>query len=100
MDPKKAAKQTFDFYRATFESTFNAMSMLQEQSRKIYDMYLNQMEGIPEEGKKAVREWMEAYKEGGKKFKSTIDESFQKMEEFFTEAVKPAKKENRSSKEV
>lgn len=100
MDPKKAAKQTFEFYRATFENTFSAMSMLQEHSQKIYDMYVDQMDVIPEEGRKAIREWIEAYKEGGKKFKSTMDESFQKLEEFFTETAKPAKKENRSTKEV
>ena len=43
MDPKRIAKQTFDFYKSTFNNTFNAMTMLQEQTQKVMDMYL---EGI------------------------------------------------------
>ena len=100
LDTKKIAKQTFDFYRSTFENTFNAISMLQEQSQKIYDMYLDQMEGFPDEGKKAVREWVKSYKKGGQECKLAMDESFRKLEEFFTEAAKSAKKEARSAKEV
>ena len=65
MDPKKVVKQTFDFYKSTFENTYNAMTMLQEQNQKMVEMYLDQTQGFPEEGKKAVQEWIKAYKKGG-----------------------------------
>jgi polyhydroxyalkanoate synthesis regulator phasin len=93
MDPKKIAKQTFDFYKSTFNNTFNAMMMLQEQTQKVMDMYLEQTTGFPEEGKKAIGEWIKAYKKGSEDFKKAVDESFKKVEDFFSEAGKPAKKE-------
>jgi len=42
MDSEKAAEQAFGFFRSTFERTFNAMLMLQEQSRNLYCIYLDQ----------------------------------------------------------
>jgi polyhydroxyalkanoate synthesis regulator phasin len=91
MDPKKVTKQTFDFYKSTFENAYNATTMLQEQSHKMIDMYLDQTQGFPEEGKKAVQEWLNAYKKGNQDFKSAVDESIKKVEDFFTEAAKTAK---------
>jgi hypothetical protein len=91
MDPKKVTQQTFDFYKSTFENTYNAMSMLQEQSQKMVEMYLDQTQGFPEEGKKAVQEWIKAYKKGSQDFKTAVDESFKKVEDFFAEAAKAAK---------
>ena len=93
MDPKRIAKQTFDFYKSTFNNTFNAMMMLQEQTQKVMDMYLEQTTGFPEEGKKAIGEWIKAYKKGSEDFKKAVDESFKKVEDSFFEAGKPAKKE-------
>jgi len=93
MDPKKIAKQTFDFYKSTFNNTFNAMTMLQEQTQKVMDMYLEQTTGFPEEGKKAIGEWIKAYKKGSEDFKKAVDESFKRVEDFFSEAGKPGKKE-------
>jgi hypothetical protein len=91
MDPKKVAKQTFDFYKSTFENTYQAMTMLQEQSQKMVEMYLDQTQGVPEEGKKAVQEWTKAYKKGSLDFKAVVDESFKKIEDFFAEAAQSGK---------
>jgi hypothetical protein len=38
-----------------------------------------------------VQEWIKAYKKGGQEFKSAVDESFKKVEDFFVEAAKSAK---------
>jgi polyhydroxyalkanoate synthesis regulator phasin len=90
MDPKKVTQQTFDFYKSTFENTYNAISMLQEQSQKMLEIYLDQTQGFPEEGKKAVQEWIKTYKKGSQDFKSAVDENFKKVEDFFAEAAKSA----------
>ena len=55
MDPKKVTKQTFDFYKSTFENTYNAMSMLQEQSQKMVEMYLDQTQGFPRKARRPFR---------------------------------------------
>ncbi|HPC02350.1 MAG TPA: hypothetical protein PKY58_01150 [Syntrophales bacterium] len=91
MDPKKIAKQTFDFYRSTFENTFKALSMLQEQSQRMMDMYLEQTSGFPEEGKKAIREWVNAYRKGSQDFKKAVDESFARVDQFFSAEAKEKK---------
>ena len=62
MDPKQMAKQTFDFYKTSFENMLNAMTMLQEQSQKMIDLYLDQMTGFPDEGKKAIQDWNKSLK--------------------------------------
>jgi len=90
MDPKKVTQQTFDFYKSTFENTNNAMSMLQDQGQKMVEMFLDQTQGFPEEGKKAVQEWINAYKKGSQDFKAAVDENFKKVEDFFAEAAKSA----------
>jgi len=91
MDPKKMAKQTLDFYRSTFENSFKALSMLQEQSQRMMDMYLDQAAGFPEEGKKAVRDWVNAYKKGSQDFKKTVDESFARLDQYFVAEEKEKK---------
>jgi hypothetical protein len=47
------------------------------------DTFLNQATGLPEEGKKAIKNWMSAYGSGCKDFKKLVDESYAKVEEFF-----------------
>jgi polyhydroxyalkanoate synthesis regulator phasin len=91
MELKNVTKQTFDFYRSSFNNSFNAMMMLQEQAQKVLDMYLEQTTGFPEEGKKAINEWIKAYKKGSADFKSAVDESFKRMEGFFAEPAKGKK---------
>lgn len=88
MDPKQMAKQTFDFYKTSFENMLNAMTMLQEQSQKMIDLYLDQMTGFPDEGKKAIQDWNKSLKKGSADFKACIDENFKKVEEYFSPSSK------------
>lgn len=82
------AKQTFDFYKTSFENMLNAMTMLQEQSQKMIDLYLDQMTGFPDEGKKAIQDWNKSLKKGSADFKACIDENFKKVEEYFSPSSK------------
>jgi len=40
---------------------------------------------FPEEGRKAIAEWMKTYKKGCEDFQNTVDENFKKVEDFFAE---------------
>jgi hypothetical protein len=86
MDQKKMLKQMIDFNNTAFNNSFTTMVTLQEQMEKATNALLDQATWLPEEGKKAIRDWVGAYKEGREKFKSTIDENFKKVEEFFNSA--------------
>jgi hypothetical protein len=46
-------------------------------------MYLDQAPLLPEEGKKAINDWLKAYKKGRADFKAAADENYKKIEEFF-----------------
>ena len=88
MEPLKMAKQMIDFQKATFDNTFNAMVRLQDQTERMFGTFMEQDTFLPEEGKKMLREWVEAFKKGREEFKKAVDESFGKLETYFAQAGK------------
>lgn len=91
MDPKKMAKQMIDFYKTSFDNTYSALSIMQEQTERMTNMFMEQAPGLPADGKKAFQEWMKASKKSCEEFKKNVDENFKKAESIFSEAEKPAK---------
>ena len=83
MDPKQIAKQMIDFNKTAFDNSFEAMAVLQDQTEKMVNAIIEQNTLIPEEGKKAVSDWIKSYKKGRNDFKTAADESFKKVESFF-----------------
>ena len=83
MDQLNALKQMMDFNKSTFDNSFNAMVMVQEQTGKMAEALLAQAGWLPEEGKKAISEWVNAYEKGREDFKKAIDDNYKKVEEFF-----------------
>jgi hypothetical protein len=84
MEPQQIAKQMIQFNKTAFDNTFDAMNVLQEQMEKIMGMYLEQAPLLPAEGRKAINDWLKAYKKGRADFKAAADENYKKVEEFFT----------------
>ena len=91
MEPQKMAKQMITFYKATFDNSFSALLMLQDQMERMTGMFLEQTTGLPEEGKKAINDWLKAYKKGCEEFKKAADENFKRVDSFFAETDKPEK---------
>ncbi len=85
MDPKKIAKQMIEFNKAAFDNSFSAMKALHEQTEKIINKFWEKTPMFPEEGKKAIAEWMKTYKKGCEDFQNTVDENFKRVEDFFSE---------------
>ena len=84
MDPKQIANQMIQFNKTAFDNTFNAMTVLQEQTEKMVNMFLEQQSPwMPAEGKKAVTDWLKAYKQGREGFKAAVDDNYRKVEEYF-----------------
>jgi len=88
LESGKFAKQMIDFYKSTFDNSFNAMVMLQEQAEKTMKTALDQATWLPAEGKKVVDEWVKAYKQGRDEFKRVVEENFKKVEDYFTQSTK------------
>ena len=83
MEPKQIAKQMIDFSKTAFDNSFEAMAVLQDQTEKIVNTAIEQNSLFPEEGKKAVANWIRSYKKGRTDLKAAADENFKKVEEFF-----------------
>jgi hypothetical protein len=84
MDQQKMFKQMMEFQKATFDNSFNAMAKLQEQGESMLETMLGQAPWLPEEGRKAVKEWVKAYQKGRNDFKKAVDAGYEKVEEYFT----------------
>ena len=91
MDQKQIATQMINFNKSTFDSAFNSMVVLQDQTEKMVVSYLDKATWFPEEGRKAVNEWVETYKKARANFKSSYDENYQKMADYFMNFQKEEK---------
>jgi gas vesicle protein len=83
MDQKQIFRQMVDFNKGAFNNAFNAMVMVQDQTETLATSMLNQATWLPEEGKNAIREWVDAFKKGREAYKKTVEDAFTKVEEFF-----------------
>ena len=88
MDQKQIAKQMMDFNKTAFDNTFNAMTILQDQTEKLVFRFLEKAPWFPEDGKKAVNEWVKAYKKGREDFKAYADDNYKKVTDYFAKAEK------------
>ena len=84
MKNKKIAKQLIEFHKATFDNTFNSLAVLHEQTEKMVQIFLQQAAWLPAEGKKAINDWVNIYKQGRIDFKTSADKNYAKVEEYFS----------------
>jgi polyhydroxyalkanoate synthesis regulator phasin len=83
MEQGKVTKQMIQFNKAAFDNTFNAMTVLHDHTEKIVNNFLEQSPWMPAEGKKAITDWIKAYKQGREEFKANVDDNYRKVEEYF-----------------
>ncbi len=86
MDQKQIAKQVMDLNKAAFDSSFDAMTAMQDQTEKLVLSFLEKAPWFPEEGKKGINEWVKTYKKGREDFKSAADDSYKKVTGYFAVA--------------
>ncbi len=97
---QRITKQIIDLQKATFDNAFSAMAMLQDQAEKTTNMLLeSSLWPVPEEGKRIMKEWVQAFKKGREEFKKTLDESFNKMQDFVVREEAKMKEEGAESRE-
>jgi hypothetical protein len=76
-------KQMTELTRTAMDNTSKALATLQEQTEKMTNMFVDMFPWMPEEGKKALREWDKPYRKGLEDFTATMNESYKKLEELF-----------------
>jgi hypothetical protein len=83
METEKFAKQMINFQKATFDNTFTAVTMLQDQAERMVNTVIDQATWLPEESRRVIDEMAGAFKKGRTDFKGAIDENFMKMADLF-----------------
>ena len=83
MEQFDAIKQMVQFNKNAFDQGYNAMEMLRNQNEKMTNSLLDQATWLPEEGKKAVNEWMQLYKKGCDDLEKTADQHYKNAEKLF-----------------
>ncbi|MGD8835965.1 MAG: hypothetical protein PVJ84_20030 [Desulfobacteraceae bacterium] len=83
MERKQIFKQMIDVYQTTFNNAFDAMVLMQDQFESIANKTLEQIPGVPPEGRKAIENWAEVFKEGRKNFNQQINNGFEQAEKLF-----------------
>jgi hypothetical protein len=82
MDQKRIWKQMVGLNKAAFDSMFSTMALMQDQIQMMGNLFIEQVEWIPNEGKKVTDEWVSVCRKGREHFKRAMDEGFAKAESF------------------
>lgn len=85
MQHNKVLQQMMSYNKMVFDSTFKTMMAFQEQAERMFNTYLEQTTGLPDEWKKALGEWSEAFKKSCEDYRRTAEENFQKIDAIFTQ---------------
>ena len=91
MEQGKIAKQMIEFHKTTFDNTSYTMEIIQNETEKMVNMFLKQAPWFPAEGKEAVNEWLTTYKKNREAFKTNVNESYTKVEDFLVNIEKTGK---------
>ncbi len=80
MHPKNLSKQMVEVCKASFDNSFAALMMLQEQMERLGNLFWGQVTNVPEEAKKGLNEWTKTHKKNCDNFKKAVDEGFKNLE--------------------
>lgn len=82
MDNRESTKKMVEYHKAAFETYYNSILMLQEQTTKALENMMKQSPWIPAQTKSFINEWIGIYKKVTEDFKEAVDQNYAKMEEF------------------
>ena len=98
MPSNPIAKQAMDFQKIAFTNWFNTVAMVQDQAAEAMETMMNQTSLVPEEGRQAIKSWVNACQEGRNRFKSLVDDSFSGLEKRLGRESEPATTEPKTKK--
>lgn len=86
MSQTAMARQMIETTKAAFDTSFRGMALLQEQAERAAESFLSQAPWLPEEGTKAVRDWIELCRQGRTSYKEAVDSGYTNVMEFLAES--------------
>ena len=88
MDHRQTVKQILDFNKSTFDSVFNTVSTLQDETESFISRFMEKSNLITPDGKKIIGRMSDAYRKGRSDLRSIADEGYKKAYEYFAPADK------------
>jgi len=70
MEYNQIAKQAIDFQKNAFESGYNVVARAQDQAAEAVETMMNQTSLVPEDGRQAIKSWINACQEERNRFES------------------------------
>jgi hypothetical protein len=85
METTQFVKQALGIQKTILENSFNAMTMIQDQTETMLNGYLNQLPMVTADGKKSMQTSFDMAKKARDDFKKSVDDGFSKFEELLEE---------------
>jgi hypothetical protein len=81
MDSSQFVKQTLGFQKTIFDNSFSAMIVIQDQTEKMMNSYLDQLPWVTDESKSSMKASVDMAKKARDDFKTAVEDGFKKFEE-------------------
>jgi hypothetical protein len=85
MDVTQIAKQMIDFQKTVIDNSFNALTVVQDQTESMINSYLGQLPKITEEGKNQMNETIAYTKKARDDFKKAMDKGYEQFEKILNQ---------------
>jgi hypothetical protein len=85
METNRIAKHTVQFYHAALTQALDAVLAIQEMSHETFETFVERTPGIPVEGRRAIRDWIDVCRQQTVAIKSVIDGNFRPLNNYFEE---------------
>ena len=97
MEYNQITKQAIDFQKTAFNSWYNAVTMVQDQAAVAVETMMNQISLVPEDGRQAIKNWLNACQAERNRFKSYVEDSFSGLEKHLAPQSKSTAAESKSA---
>jgi predicted outer membrane protein len=87
MEQLQVLKQMAQMNKMAFDNSFNMMMSAFEQNKLLLNTFLSQPSSVPEEGKKAIEEWLKNYRKGCDGLKKLADDGYAMIEKYMAKAA-------------
>lgn len=88
MDQYQSIKQMMQVGKMALDNNYVMMMSAYEQNKLMINTFLNQTQGVPAEAKKAIEDWLDAYRKGCEELKKMTDEGYRMVEKHMSATEK------------
>jgi len=80
MEASQIAKQLIGFQKTVFDSSYNTLSVVQDQAENMITNVMGKFPGVTEDGKKQMNQTFSFNKKAREDIKKSIEEGYAKLE--------------------